>query len=159
MSMYVRLVGASALLASSTLFPVAAHAVSPGPSPAYKSRASAAANYERGTNFLRGAPSRICGAAGTNRLIPQGFGRADFTQACAGHDACYAPASPWSRALCDAFFLGAMRSKCSNTYPPTGRWIDRNLWIRNACRSAANDYFAVVRVAGWAFYRGSGSRL
>lgn len=100
--------------------------------------------------------SRTCGPGGF-APIPQGFGRADFTQACASHDICYSPNSSTARVDCDVRFYWDMANKCSNTYPPTGRWLDRNLWIRNACKGAAFDYYAAVRNAGWAFYSGHGS--
>lgn len=155
---YARLAVGSVVLAILTMSPVAAYTASPVSPSLYGTSHSASLKYENMANLLPRAGGRICGAAGTNRLIPQGFGRADFTQECAWHDACYAHSSTLGRVVCDHEFRVLMVNKCSDTYPPTGRF-DRNLWIRNSCKGAAFEYWQAVRTFGWSFYEGSGSRL
>lgn len=156
MSTAVRLLGVSALTAMSVLVPVSAQSVTPGELKA--SRSLSSQETVRGGVVVTG-PSRVCGAGGVNALVPQGWGRADFTRACANHDACYAQGSKTSRHLCDLYFVAEMHWKCANVYPPTGRWLDRNLWIRNTCKSMAHSYYLTVRTMGIAFYRGGANPL
>jgi RHS repeat-associated protein len=55
-----------------------------------------------------------CGDAGTDRFVPDGFGKTDFTPACRRHDACYETCGT-PKATCDANFLSDLLGQCAKT--------------------------------------------
>jgi hypothetical protein len=84
---------------------------------------------------------RPCGPGNSfwgNRLIGQGFGRANFRPACASHDACLAAGIP--RHQCDGQFLANMNSACNQSQHPV------------LCRLKAFKFYAGSRVFGGLYH-------
>jgi hypothetical protein len=82
-------------------------------------------------------------------FVPDTFGQADFSEACDQHDACYS--SDVDRLTCDLILLRELREAC-NVYPEGSS-------LRLTCYTVASIYFVGVRLLGWIFYTGTGSRL
>jgi hypothetical protein len=82
-------------------------------------------------------------------FVPDTFGAANFSGACDRHDVCYS--SDVDRLTCDLILLRELRQAC-NVYP-------ENSSLRLTCYTVASIYFTGVRLFGWTFYTGTGSRL
>ena len=88
------------------------------------------------------APGDSCTA------VPDSFGAASFTAACAAHDRCYDSAV--SRAQCDLLLFRALRTACYAAYSD-----DPGLLL--TCYTVAAIYYVGVRLFGASFYTGTGS--
>jgi RHS repeat-associated protein len=75
--------------------------------------------------------------------VPDGFGSADFSSACKGHDDCYA--GGWNRRVCDTQFLYDLEDACIGEYGVKS-------FTAASCLREANFYYAGVRFFGWIFY-------
>lgn len=71
-------------------------------------------------------------------------GAADFGPACASHDQCYSPGSPYNRSTCDSWFRDDMRFACAEA------------GAGSFCLSVASLYYGAVRTFGGSFYGGDG---
>jgi hypothetical protein len=80
--------------------------------------------------------------------VPDNFGAANFTDACAAHDLCYDSAV--ARAECDLRLFYALRAACYSAY----RYQPGLLLT---CYTVAAIYYVGVRLFGASFYTGSGS--
>jgi hypothetical protein len=89
------------------------------------------------------APGDSCTA------VPDAFGEAVFTGACALHDVCYT--SSTDRLACDVALWYGLRAACASAYPATSGQ-------RLTCYTVAAIYYVGVRLFGAAFYTGDGSR-
>lgn len=87
------------------------------------------------------------GACGNDVVdVPDAGSTFDFTDACEGHDACYAEGGTEAdRTSCDNEFLDDMRASCSEMWPT-------QFFKRLACQSVAGTYYLGVRLGGWAFF-------
>lgn len=84
--------------------------------------------------------------------VPDRFGAANFTEACAAHDLCYAPTSDTDRLKCDLALWAGLRAACEDAYPAgSGQ--------RLTCYTVAAIYFVGVRLFGALYYTGTGSPL
>jgi hypothetical protein len=101
------------------------------------------------------AKSRVLARSNTSTAVgdsctavPDNFGAADFTDACAEHDVCYGTAT--DRAVCDWQLFLDLRSACYDVY----RYQPGLLLT---CNTVAAIYFLGVRLFGASFYTGTGS--
>ena len=92
-------------------------------------------------------PSGYCGTSWHEPLVPDRWGKANFSSACKSHDECYDTCGMRQRD-CDAQFERNMEAECRHTYPGGGLDIVK----RNACIGIANTYaIAVERMGGDAY--------
>lgn len=82
--------------------------------------------------------------------VPDSFGSADFTPACAIHDQCYSPGSSIDRAECDLQLLLNLRRACYQAYATRPAQL-------LTCYTVAAIYYIGVRLFGGYFYDGSGN--
>jgi hypothetical protein len=82
-------------------------------------------------------------------FVPDSFGLANFAPACQAHDLCYS--SSTDRLTCDLILLRGLQAAC-NVYPEGSS-------LRMTCYTVASIYFVGVRLFGWIFYTGTGSRF
>ncbi len=88
-----------------------------------------------------GTLDRPCGPGYLgNIFVPQGYLRADFRNACYGHDACYATPCA-NRTACDDQFLDDMNCACECSSHP------------GLCRLRAKRWYWQVRLFGGTGYR------
>ena len=102
-----------------------------------------------GTNT---AKSRVAALASTSpaqsdscTAVPDNFGSAIFTSACATHDLCYS--SSTDRLRCDQRLLLDLRAACYQAY-----WRQPGLLL--SCYTVAAIYYVGVRLFGGYFYAG-----
>jgi len=92
-------------------------------------------------------PAGACGTGWHEPLVPDRWGRADFTGACRNHDQCYDTCGR-SKDDCDSAFHGDLRSACRDAY---SSWLQRPL--RRTCLELANTYHSAVHRMGGDAYR------
>lgn len=80
--------------------------------------------------------------------VPDNFGSAIFTSACADHDTCYS--SSTDRLQCDQELFLDLRSACDRAY-------SRQPGLLVSCYTVAAIYYVGVRLFGGHFYTGGGS--
>ena len=83
-----------------------------------------------------------CGPEGGTIKIPQGYGSADYTGACNGHDVCYEECFT-SQDTCDENFRDAMYESCAAAYPGL-----LNSMLRFGCYERAYAYYQAVSQFG-----------
>lgn len=79
-------------------------------------------------------------------LIPQGAFGGDFRGACRAHDACYDTPGA-DRAACDARFLGAMLSACSQARHPVLCRMAARAMHRTTARHGAESFRRAQAIA------------
>lgn len=92
-------------------------------------------------------PAGACGADWHEPLVPDRWGRADFTESCRSHDRCYDTCGR-SKVDCDGAFHSDLRSACRNAY---SNWLQRPQ--RRTCLELANTYYSAVHRMGGDAYR------
>lgn len=91
-----------------------------------------------------------CGGEGfTQYIVPDSFIRVNFTQACVGHDLCYADCEK-TREECDSRFREDLMAECERAYP--GFW---GSVPRQVCYGLAGIYHVAVLWAGKRFWLAS----
>jgi phospholipase A2-like protein len=107
------------------------------------------------TTSTKTAKSRVAALASTSlaesdscTAVPDRFGSAIFTSACARHDLCYS--SSTDRLRCDQRLLLDLRSACYQAY-----WRQPGLLL--SCYTVAAIYYVGVRLFGGHFYAGTGN--
>ena len=83
-----------------------------------------------------------CGPEGGSIKIPQGFGDADYTGSCNGHDVCYEECGT-SKDTCDEVFRDDMYESCAAAYPGL-----LNGALRFGCYERAYAYYQAVSQFG-----------
>lgn len=81
-------------------------------------------------------------------LSPDRWFKANFKPACDKHDYCYVNKKHINRDTCDYRFLQDLNAICNAAYTDSRD--------KARCRGKASIYYAAVRTAGWAFYKGNG---
>ena len=101
------------------------------------------------------AKSRVAALASTSpaesdscTAVPDNFGSANFTSACATHDLCYS--SSTDRLQCDQQLLLDLRSACYQAYR-------RQPGLLLSCYTVAAIYYIGARLFGGHFYAGTGN--
>jgi hypothetical protein len=101
------------------------------------------------------AKSRVAAQSSTSTAegdsctaVPDTFGSANFTSACAEHDRCYS--SPSDRLQCDQQLLVDLRTACYHAY-------STRPGLLLTCYAVAAIYYIGVRLFGGPYYIGSGS--
>lgn len=77
--------------------------------------------------------------------VPDNFGSANFTTACAIHDQCYSPESTTDRLQCDRELLFNLRLACYQAYATRPGLL-------LTCYTVAAIYYVGVRLFGASFY-------
>jgi RHS repeat-associated protein len=77
----------------------------------------------------------VCGSGWTDKIVPDNYGRYNFTVACQEHDTCYGKSgSSWL--VCNAMFLNDMLNECSKlTWDPINQF---------SCVETAVIYYGAV---------------
>jgi hypothetical protein len=83
--------------------------------------------------------------------VPDSFGSAVFTAACARHDLCYSRQSTLDRLECDRRLLRDLMAACTAAYYPS------QPGLLLTCYTVATIYYVGVRLFGGHFYDGKGS--
>lgn len=83
-----------------------------------------------------------CGPEGGSIKIPQGYGSADYTSSCNGHDVCYEECGT-PKATCDDVFLEDMYDSCAAAYPGVLKAL-----LRMGCYERAYVYYQAVATFG-----------
>jgi hypothetical protein len=103
------------------------------------------------------AKSRVAAQSSTSTVegdsctaVPDSFGSANFTPACAEHDRCYSADSSTDRLQCDQELLLRLRGACFDAYA-----MRPGLLL--TCYAVAAIYYAGVRLFGSQYYVGGGS--
>lgn len=92
-------------------------------------------------------PSGVCGTGWNEPWVRDSYGKANFTDACAAHDACYGACGS-AKDSCDESFHRTLRSECARAYG--GRWEAAQ---RRLCNELANSYHSSVHRMGGDAYR------
>ena len=111
-------------------------------------RGASSKSVDRAKSRVLALSSTSTAAGDSCTAVPDNFGAANFTAACAAHDLCYDSAV--SRAECDLLLFSALRTACYGAY----RYQPGVLLT---CYTVAAIYYVGVRLFGAAFYTGSGS--
>ena len=115
-------------------------------------RAASSSSVDRAKSQVS-AQSTDSNSAGENdscTAVPDSFGSANFTRACAIHDQCYGPESSTDRAQCDLQLLGYLRLACYQAYATRPAQL-------LTCYTVAAIYYIGVRLFGGYFYDGTGN--
>ena len=103
------------------------------------------------------AKSRVAAQSSTSTVegdsctaVPDSFGSANFTPACAVHDQCYSVESSTDRLQCDNQLLLNLRLACYQAYATRPGLLV-------TCYAVAAIYYVGVRVFGGPYYLGGGS--
>jgi hypothetical protein len=83
-----------------------------------------------------------CGPEGGSIKLPQGYGNADYTSSCNGHDFCYEECAT-SKDQCDEDFEQDMYDSCAAAYPGV-----LNSLFRFGCYERAYAYYQAVSIFG-----------
>lgn len=86
--------------------------------------------------------SNGCGPEGGSIKIPQGYGKADYTGSCNGHDVCYEECAT-TKDTCDEDFRDDMYEACAAAYPGA-----LNGLLRFGCYERAYAYYQAVSQFG-----------
>jgi hypothetical protein len=111
-------------------------------------RGASSKSVDRAKSRVSALSSTSTAGGDSCTAVPDNFGAADFTDACAAHDLCYATAV--NRAQCDLLLFDALRTACYDVY----RYQPGLLLT---CYTVAVIYYVGVRLFGAAFYTGTGS--
>lgn len=79
-----------------------------------------------------------CGPEGGSIKLPQGYGDADYTSSCNGHDTCYEECGT-GKVSCDEKFRDDMYASCAAAYPGA-----LNSLMRFGCYERAYAYYTAV---------------
>ena len=105
-------------------------------------------SVDRAKSRVSALSSTSTAAGDSCTAVPDNFGAANFTNACAEHDRCYDSAT--DRAVCDWQLFLDLRSACYAVY----RYQPGLLLT---CHTVAAIYYVGVRLFGAYFYTGTGS--
>jgi hypothetical protein len=111
-------------------------------------RGASSRSLDRAKSRVSALSSTSTAAGDSCTAVPDYFGAAKFTDACADHDECYD--SKTDRAVCDWQLLLDLRSACYRVY----RYQPGLLLT---CYSVAAIYYVGVRLFGGYFYTGGGN--
>jgi hypothetical protein len=112
-------------------------------------RGASSKSVDRAKSRVSALSTTSTAAGDSCTAVPDSFGAANFTNACAAHDLCYASAV--DRARCDLLLFYSLRAACYGAY----RYQPGSLL---SCYTVAAIYYVGVRLFGAAFYTGSGSK-
>jgi hypothetical protein len=111
-------------------------------------RGASSRSVDRAKSRVLALSSTSTAAGDSCTAVPDNFGAANFTDACAAHDLCYDSAV--NRAECDLLLFRALRAACYSAY----RYQPGLLLT---CYTVAAIYYVGVRLFGASFYTGTGS--
>ena len=111
-------------------------------------RGASSKSVDRAKSRVLALSTTSTAASDSCTAVPDNFGAANFTNACAAHDLCYASAV--DRARCDLLLFYGLRAACYSAYR-----YQPGLLL--SCYTVAAIYYVGVRLFGAAFYTGTGS--
>lgn len=113
-------------------------------------RAASSTSTNRAKSRVTALASASTAEGDSCTAVPDNFGRANFTTACAIHDQCYSPQSSTDRLQCDQQLLLNLRLACYRAYA-----TQPGLLL--TCYTVAAIYYVGVRLLGGYFYAGTGN--
>lgn len=92
-----------------------------------------------------------CGSDYSSYVVPNHFGKADFTSSCNNHDICYSTCNS-AKSMCDSKFLLDLTLACGAAY-------ESGSTMFNLCTSQASTYYGAVSEFGGGPYKDAQSSV